>query len=227
MEDKELFEALRGYDTPSVCNAIEIVAGARRGTGFTRRPMVMPNPKMGPFVGRARTATLRATERQGAGGSADRRIEYYRYVAEPGAVVVIEDLDDEPGVGAFWGEVNTTVHAALGVAGVVTNGSVRDLDVLHPDLPLLAGAVSPSHAFADIEETGAKVTVCGMEVAPGAAVHADRHGAVAIEEGMLAELPKALDTMVRRERVVIDAAKRAGFGVDDLEKALRESRDIH
>lgn len=222
-----LLEVLRGFDTPSVCNAIEMVAGRRLGSGFTRRTMVMPKPELGPFVGRARTASMRATERPEEGDPLGRRIEYYRYVAQPGAVVVIEDLDDEPGVGAFWGEVNTTVHAALGVAGVVTNGSVRDLDVLHPDLPVLAGAVSPSHAFADIEETGVKASVCGMDVSPGAVVHADRHGAVAIEEGMLADLPKALETLVRKERVIIEAAAKKGFGTDELEKALRESRDIH
>ncbi len=43
-------------------------------------------------------------------------------------MVVIEDLDDPPAVGSFWGEVNGNIHRALGCVGAVTNGGVRDLN---------------------------------------------------------------------------------------------------
>ena len=56
-------------------------------------------------------------------------------------ITVIQDLDPEPGYGAFWGEVNTAVHKGLGVLGCITNGSIRDLDMIATDFQLLAGCV--------------------------------------------------------------------------------------
>ena len=230
MDDKKetgsLFEALSHVDTPTICNALEIACGKRRAEGFTRKTMVMPKPELGAFVGRARTATISATERK-TKGDVGNRIEYYKYVASPGVVVVIEDLDDPSGLGAFWGEVNSTIHAGLGVAGVVTNGSVRDLDMLCPGFPILAGEISPSHAFVDIEEMDVKVSINSMEVSPNDIVHADRHGAVVIPDKYLEALPDAIEKLLMAEKKVLDAAKADGFSVEKLEQAMREARDLH
>jgi len=239
--ETELFAALARVDTPTICNALEVVNGVRADSGFTRRTMIaaVPDASAPPaFVGRARTATIRATRRQGAPAVLDHRMEYFRYIAggdsdrgdgsSSATVIVIEDLDQPPGVGAFWGEVHSAVHAALGVAGVVTNGAVRDLDQLHRGLPILAGAVTPSHAFVDTEALDTAVTIFGMAVAPGDIVHADRHGAVVIADAALAELPAAVESVARRERVILDAARSASPGalnLNDLENALRQSRE--
>ena len=53
-------EALRQWDTPTICNALEIVAPQRRGYGFTVRPMTAVDPKLPPICGLARTGTQRA-----------------------------------------------------------------------------------------------------------------------------------------------------------------------
>ena len=59
------------------------------------------------MVGYARTATIRAVEPSPLPGEAvkARRSAYYEYVAAPPGptVVVIQDLDPNPGFGAFWG----------------------------------------------------------------------------------------------------------------------------
>jgi len=255
--ESELFAALAKVDTPTVCNALEVVGGARSDSGFTRQTMVAAVADAPAFIGRARTATIRATRRVGVPAGVERRMEYFRYIAGAGdgdgggsgdggspggdsngdsdgsgdgtaTVVVIEDLDSPPGVGAFWGEVHSAVHAAFGIAGVVTNGAVRDLEQLHPRLPILAGAITPSHAFVDTEELDTPVTVFGMTVAPGAIVHADRHGAVVIPDAALAELPAAVATVTRREAGILQAARAVQPGalkLDDLETALRQSRE--
>jgi len=237
--ESELFAVLAQVDTPTVCNALEVVNGERADSGFTRQTMVAAVAEAPAFVGRARTATIRAVRRVGAAAGVERRMEYFRYITGAGdgdgggsgdagaTVVVIEDLDSPPGVGAFWGEVHSAVHAALGVAGVVTNGAVRDLEQLHPRLPILAGAITPSHAFVDTEQLDVPVTVFGMTVAPGAIVHADRHGAVVIPDAALAELPAAVATVARREAGILQAARAVQPGalqLDDLENALREAR---
>ncbi len=223
--EQELLARLAGFDTPSICNAIEDVCGGRRDTGFTRRTLISSRPDRKPVAGRARTATLRSTCRAEAGGDIDRRLEYYRYATQPGAVVVIEDLDRPAGLGCFWGEVQSAIHASLGVAGVVTSGAMRDLDMIDRRLPVLAGAVTPSHAFVDIEQFDGTVSIHGMTVAPGNIVHADKHGAVVIPDEVAAELPAALEAMVRREGIVLSAAAQPGFGIDQLEEALRAERD--
>ena len=60
-----VLDALAAYDTPTICNALEVVAPHRRLTGFTTRPLVCPFPDLPPIVGYARTATIRATAASG------------------------------------------------------------------------------------------------------------------------------------------------------------------
>lgn len=226
-KESTLFRRLAASDTPSICNALELVLGGRRDHGFTRRQMVFAPAAAGAFIGRAKTVTLRAIQRKDAGTNIKRRMDYFRYAAVPGAVIVIEDLDRPCGLGAFWGEVHSAVHAALGVAGIVTTGAVRDLEMLSPKLPILAGTVTPSHAFVDIEQLDVTVDIFGMPVSPGDILHADHHGAVNIPEKALSALPEALDVVVRREREILRAAKKPNFSHDILERVLKRARDIH
>ena len=93
---------------------------------------------------------------------------------------MIQDLDPLPGFGAWWGEVNTNVHRGLGSLGVVTNGSIRDLDPCAEGFQLLAGSVGPSHAYVHVVDHRRTGEVAGMVVRPGDLVHADRHGAVVV-----------------------------------------------
>ena len=229
--DAALLAHLRGFDTPTICNALEIATGGRRATGFTRRTMICPFPASPPIVGFARTATLRSAAPSSVSPADARalRIAYYDHVAavDCPTVVVLQDLDHEVGIGAFWGEVNSKVHRALGCAGVVTNGAVRDLDVLHPEFPIVAGCVTPSHAFVRIESLGGDVDVFGMQVANGDLIHADRHGAVRIDRDAAAKLPHAIEVIVAREKLLLDALERPGFGAEDIRRAMAEGDDIH
>lgn len=224
-------QLLTTWDTPTICNALEVAAPHRRATGFTVRPMVCLDPALAPVVGRARTAAIRAMDTPGRTADELRqaRIAYYEYVASgPGpTVTVIQDLDPEPGFGAFWGEVNTAVHKGLGSVGAVTNGSIRDLDACAPGFQLLAGMVGPSHAHVHVADFGRPVNVCGMAVRHDDVVHADRHGAVVIPPEAVKELPAAVDLLTRREAVILECARGADFDVDRLRQAMADSADIH
>ncbi len=227
----DLLESLRAFDTPTVCNALEIVDPGRRATGFTSRPFVCAFPSQAPIVGHARTATIRSRERPAASPDELRalRYSYYEHVAaSPGpTIAVIEDIDPEPGFGAFWGEVNTTIHKGLGVQGCITNGSIRDLDMIATDFQLLAGCVAPSHAWVHVEEVDLEVTVHGMRVRPGDLIHADRHGAVVLPADKLADLLLAVDLVTRREAPILAAARQADFDLAKLRAAMAEADDIH
>ena len=184
MNDSQLFEALVEVDTPTVCNALEIVMERRTASGFTTRRVVPMDPGLPPMVGYAVTAKLRASapSEEGADEVLGRRLDYYRMVGESAArqptIVVIEDTDNPAGVGAFWGEVNVAIHLGIGLKGVLTNGSMRDLGDVDEGFQVLAGTIGPSHAHVHITDLAVPVTVLGLEIAPGDLIHGDRHGAV-------------------------------------------------
>lgn len=225
-------QLLTTWDTPTICNALEVVAPHRRTTGFTTRPMVCAFPDLKPIVGRARTATIRALDAP-AGTPEElraRRIGYYEYVASgggDGTITVIQDLDPVPGFGAFWGEVNTAVHKGLGSLGLVTDGSIRDLDAIAPGFQLLAGVVGPSHAHVHVVDWGQPVNIFGMAVQHDDIVHADRHGAVVIPGDVVKEVPAAVDLLTRREAVILEAARAPDFDIEKLRRAMSDSADIH
>jgi len=225
-------DALKAYDTPTICNALEVVAPERRAHGFNRRPLVAPFPALKPVVGYARTATIRSREadRRSKEEARALRIRYYEHIAERPlpSLAVLQDVDGpDIGFGAFWGEVQTNLHKALGCLGVITDGSVRDLDAMAEGFFVLAGSVMPSHAHVSLVEIGGAVSVAGMIVAAGDIIHADRHGAVVIPPAAVRKIPEAADRIARREKVLLDAAKRPGFSVEELKRALAEADEIH
>ena len=161
---KQQMEFLQSMDTPTVCNVIEMVAPERRGHGYTVKHLFCPFPGLPPIVGFAKTATAKAKNKVAMGDYMGKRLDYLDYIAaEPRpSIAVIEDLDDEVGYGAFWGEVQSNIHKALGCLGVVTNGSIRDIPMIAPGFQMLAGSLAPSHAYTHVEDFGVPVTVHGM-----------------------------------------------------------------
>ena len=223
--------ALGQFDTPTICNLIEMVAPERRGFGYTVRQLNCVFPELPPMVGYARTCTIRAKEPAAYSGEEylNVRFNYIDYVASGPAprVSVVQDLDDgQPGYGSFWGEVNSNVHKALGCLGTVTNGSVRDLDMIAEGFQLIAGVIAPSHAFVHIVDFDRQVNVHGMTVNSGDVVHADRHGAVAMPVEVAREVPNAADLLHRREAVILDAARAPEPTVEKLKQAFADSANI-
>lgn len=225
LTDAEL-DALRILDTPTVCNALEVVIPERRGSGYTVQPFFCPRPELGSMVGYAKTATMRSMQPGDAGPAAatEARLTYYDYIAEgpTPSITVIEDLDAVPGYGAWWGEVNTNIHKGLGSIGVITNGSIRDLDDAAAGFAMLAGMAGPSHAWVRIEHHNVKVTVHGMTVSPGDLIHADQHGAVVIPPDVARQIPQAAADIAAAERVIISASQEPDFSAAKLRQLLAD-----
>jgi len=232
LPDPADLEALREFDSPTICNALELVVPARRATGFTRRPLIAAFPNLKPVVAFARTAIIRSREPHPRSREEATRVRlaYYEQIAAQPlpSIAVIQDVDGpDQGFGAFWGEVQSNVHKGLGCVGVVTDGSVRDLDAMASGFFVLAGSIMPSHAYVHLVDFGGTVCVAGMIVSPNDVIHADRHGAVVIPPEAIKELPAAVDLLARREKVIIDAAKSPGFSVARLRQAFAEQEEIH
>ena len=224
---RALLTELKQWDTPTICNALELVAPERRGHGFTIRPFTVLRPELEPIAGLARTARIRAAAPDPRGPQP--RDPYYEYVAKADlpTVVVIEDLDAEPGIGAFWGEVNTAIHKGLGAEGVVTSGSFRDLPDSAPGFQVLGGKVGPSHAHVHVVDFGGTVTVHGMETSHDDLIHADQHGAVVIPHDVAPKLAAAVGLISEREAVILSAARADGFDIDKLKAAMAGAAEIH
>jgi regulator of RNase E activity RraA len=224
--------ALTRFDTPTICNALELVVPERRALGFNRKPLLSPLPAAQPVVGYARTVMIRSREPHPRSKEAarDMRLKYYEYIAQAPrpSLCVMQDVDGpDAGFGCFWGEVQSNLHKALGCIGVITDGAVRDLDAWADGFFVLAGSVMASHAHVDIVATGHPVNVAGMVVAPDDIVHADRHGAVVIPLAAARLLPEAALTLARREKVVLDACKSPGFSAADLRAIFARMDEIH
>ena len=219
------FEFLRSIDTPTVCNLIEIVAPHRRGFGYTVKHLHCPFPALPPIVGFAKTGTIKSKESTGGDKSyMERRMDYLDYIAsEPRpSISVLEDTDGEHvGFGAFWGEVQSNVHKALGVLGVVTNGSIRDIPMIAKGFQMLAGSLSPSHAFVHLTDYGKEVTVHGMTVKSGDLIHADQHGAVVVPTDKVEEMMRAMEGLTAREAVILEAALDPNNTVEKIKAAIR------
>ncbi|HJS88202.1 MAG TPA: RraA family protein [Acetobacteraceae bacterium] len=218
---------LEQWDTPTICNGLEIVTPERRAIGFTTQPLVPIEPKLPPMVGLARVGMIRSKE--APRGAVANRLDWYDYVAATDlpTVVVLQDLDDTPGYGAFWGEVHSTVHKALGALGCVTNGSYRDIDAWAEGFQIIGGMVCPSHAHVHLVDFGKPVNVHGMNVVHDDVIHADRHGAVVIPAEAVRKLPDAIELIGRREKVILDVCRAPDFSPAKLREAIERSGEIH
>jgi len=233
MAAQDHFDALCKYDTPTICNALEVLDSASRSSGFTRKPLVNPFPGNGSFMGYARTATIRATHPNEVTGEAAKaqRLGYYEYVANGGpapSIAVLQDLDGaDIGFGCFWGEVQSNIHKGLGCAGVITDGGIRDIPDWAEGFNALAGSIVPSHGHVHLAGYGQEVRIAGMVVKSGDIIHADQHGAVVVPEDEIEKLAGAIDFMARKEKVILDVAKAPGFNFEKLKTAIAEQDEIH
>ena len=220
-------ETLKQWDTPTICNGLELIVPERRAIGFTVEPMVAADRSLKPIVGLARVGMIRAKE--APRGPVANRLDWYDYVeqADLPTIIVLQDLDDRPGYGAWWGEVHSAVHKALGAEGCVTNGSFRDLDMLAPGFQIIGGRVGPSHAHVHMVDFGRGVDIFGMNVAHDDVIHADFHGAVVIPAEAVTRLPAAIDLCTRREKVILDLCASPDFSAARLRDAVKRSGEIH
>ena len=223
MMNDTLLTLLKQIDTPTVCNAIEVAQGKRGFDAFTRGTMQASHPDAPAMVGYARTAKIAAVAPPDESPEVikARRMDYYRYMSEGPrpAIAVVEDTDYPECIGAYWGEINTTIHKGFGLSGALTNGVMRDLGDLPDDFAVVAGSVGPSHGFVHVKEIGTPVTVYGLRIEDGDWVHADRHGALVIPTDVLPELEIAIGRLLDTEKLVLDPARQDGFDFDAFEAA--------
>ncbi|MEP7104341.1 MAG: RraA family protein [Chloroflexota bacterium] len=205
----EVLEALRRYDTPTLSNGIETFDLRPRDTGFASLEIRCLFPELGTLVGYAATGMIRAR-----GQGPDDQSPLWRQVqAVPTPrFVVVQDLDDPPGHGSLWGEVNATIFKALGCVGAITNGCVRDLkEAREMGFQFFARGPGVSHAYVRVVAAGEEVSVGSLTVRPGDLLAADEHGVLSIPNEVAAELPGACDRVIEREQNLLSWVRSPDF----------------
>ena len=218
---------LQSWDTPTICNALDVAAPDRRTIGFTTRPLV-PVGIHGSVCGYVKTAKISGKNKP-LDNATEIRTSYYKYIAEKPkpSIVLIEDIDNPEGFGAFWGEVNSAIHLGLGVKGLITNGVVRDLDQWANGFAALAGSIGPSHAYTQVIEYSTEINIYGMQANDSDIIHFDKHGAVIIPKEVVKLLPGIIEKQMNKEAVILEAARSPDFNINKLLAAMKNAAEIH
>ncbi len=206
LTEKEL-DALRQFDTCMVANAVETFHVRLRNTGFTDASIKCMFEDAPPVVGYAVTARLRSGEPPIAGSTFHNRGEFWKSILDVPAprILVLEDIDDPPGRGAFVGDVHGAILRALGCIAYATNGAVRELDAVRSTgLQLFAGSIAVSHAYAHIFDIGVPVTIAGAKIHPRELLHGDRHGLLTIPTEIASAIPAVAARIELAEQKVIE-----------------------
>lgn len=218
-------EALRRLDTCTVSDAIETFEVRLRNTGFTDARIHCMFEDFPPMIGYAATARMRSVDPPIAGRVYHERGDWWQSILKVPAprIVVLEDVDEPPGRGAFLGDMHTAILRALGCVGYVTNGAVRELPGIREfGFHLFAGSVTASHAYSHIFDFGHSVQVGGLEISPGSLLHADRHGVLKIPAEIAAEIPNVATKLRKSQQAVIDFCRSKKFTVEELSQLMNK-----
>jgi len=216
---------LKRWNTPTIYNGWEqITKHDRTKDAFNLEETRDFMPQMGPMVGYAVTVVIEPGNPAHRAAKPNGWSEYRRYVASvPGPkIVIVQDLDKPRVVGAFWGEVNSNTHRALGCVGTITDGAIRDVDEMtNAGFKALARRLCVGHAWSWPVRWGCAVEVFGQRIEPGQLIHADKHGFLAIPFGEEKHLLDAARFMDTNECSTVIPAARAAAG-KPLEQVLAE-----
>ncbi len=221
-----LLHRLLQFDTCTVSNAIERLAGRLRNEGsILGTTLHCMFPHLPPTLGYAVTGRMRSTSTPVKGRAYHENMHWWRYLAsipEP-RVMVVQDTDPLPGAGALVGELHASIGLALNCKAYVTNGAVRDLPGVEKlGFQLFAGNVAVSHMYAHIAEFGETVDIGGVRIAPGDLIHGDQHGVHTIPLSIAAAIPEMAREILREEHELKQLCRSPKFSLQLLDEKLQE-----
>lgn len=224
----EELESLGRLTSCQIADAIETFGVRLRNEGFMDASVRAMFPRLPPTVGYAVTARISTSNPPMTGTAYPDRTDWWNYlrtIPSP-RVVVLEDVDRRPGRGSCAGEVHAHIFKALGCAGLVTNGAVRDLEAVESlGFAFFAGNVAVSHVYFRLFEFGVPVEVGDLKVSSGDLLHGDRHGVISVPLSIAREVPAAAKKVAAQERRVLEAADSPNPSLEELRRAVQQSVD--
>jgi len=220
--------ALAKYDTPTVCNVIELFDVRPRNVGYMDGSIKSCFPNLSPMVGYALTSTFRSMSPPPGGaayGGLTDQVDAFADLPGP-PIIVFQDLDS-PVAAATFGEVMCTMYKSFGSTGLITSGAGRDLDQVRGlNYPVFTSGTICSHGYCHIPQINVPVTVGGISIEPGMLLHGDCNGVTTIPQEIASEIPEACAELMAAEQVVLDYCKSAGRTPQGLIAARKECGDM-
>ena len=221
-------DKLAKYDTPTICNVIELFDIRPRNTGYMDHRVRSNFPELPPMVGFASTAQFRSDAPPVGGdayGSIQKQLEMFADLPGP-AVVVFQDADD-PAVAAVFGEVMCSTYQAYGSVGLVTNGGGRDLEQVRAlKYPVFTGSTICSHGYCHMLHLALPVRVGGLMVYQNDLLHGDANGVTNIPPEIASEIADISDEFVAAEAIMLDSVKAPGEKTVAKFNELREEFQV-
>jgi len=209
---KETLAKLAKFDTPTICNVIELFDIRPRNRGYMDARVKSNFPELPPMVGFACTAAFRSDAPPAGGdayGSIGAQLEQFAKLPGP-PVVVFQDLDDPPAAAVF-GEVMCSTYLGFGSVGLVTNGAGRDLEQVRAlKYPVFTGSTICSHGFCHMLHLGLPVRLGGLMVNQGDLLHGDANGVTSIPVEIAAEVADMGEEFLAGEELVMRYVKAPG-----------------
>ncbi len=220
-----VLEKLQTFDTPTICNLIELFEVRPRNTGYMDGRIKACFPEMPPMVGFAATATFRSAGPPHQGDAyvgTVAQVEQFDQLSGP-PVVVFQDLD-VPAAAATFGEVMCTIYQTFGAVGLITSGAGRDLDQVRAlNFPVFTDGAICAHGYCHTLDFHIPIHVGGLVIYPDDLLHGDLNGVTTIPNDIAAELADIGDEFVAAERVILDALHIEPSSLKRLQAAQREA----
>ena len=221
---------LRSFSTCVISDAIETFGVRLRNEGFATVGFRCLFKSFAPLVGYAATCKVRSAHPPIVGSRYVERTDWWKHIRSIPSprVVVMQDIDQEPGTGAFLGVVHVNILKALGCVGAITNGAARELPGIESSgFQVFAGRLAISRAYIHIVEFGGPVEVGGLKIQPGELLHGDRHGIIIVPQDLVAQLPAVASRIMEKKQQVIELSKKPEATFEELGQALRELLDFN
>ena len=203
---KETLQKLAQFDTPTICNVIELFDVRPRNVGYMDHRIRCAYPELSPMVGFAATAAFRSAappDGKAAYGSLAQQLELMAGLGGP-AVIAIQDVDDPPAAAVF-GEVMCSTYRAFGAAGLVTSGAGRDLEQVRAlGFPVFTGSTICSHGYCHLLHLGEPIRLGGLVVQTGDLLHGDANGVTNIPHAIATQVADAAAEFVAAEKDLLD-----------------------
>lgn len=227
MISKATLDKLREFDTPTICNLIELFELRPRNVGYMNERIQSQFPEMPPMVGFASPVTVRSLTPPSSKASDYSWLQ--DHVAQfndlPDDVVVVQQDLDLPKVAATFGEVMCSTYQAFGAVGLVSSGSARDLDQVRAlGFPVFTDGAICSHGYFHTVDIHIPINVGGIVINVGDLLHGDANGVTTIPLEIVDELAEISDEFVAAENIIIHAMRGKKASLNDLQTAQAESK---
>jgi regulator of RNase E activity RraA len=176
---------LRRFSTPTIFNGWEQISQTDRRTVVNRDDVRDFMPQFGAMTGYAVTLEVQPSNPCHIRDHPDAPRAYREYVEsiQGPKILILKDADSPNVIGTYVGEVNASLHRALGCVGIITDGGIRDVaEMASLGFKALAARLCVGHAYAWPLRWGHEVEVFGLKIKSGQLIHADQHGFMAIPE---------------------------------------------